>query len=180
MLRVTLRELLLLTAFIGGGLAALKYAGATTFLVLANGVHLCLMVAAVFALVDRGRRQAIASGFAACLAIYLALLMVSYPQQGRYTMITGKLLGTLYEAMAVRTYFDRQTGMEIPYDPQWRISGYPNNLQRDSLPDGGHFAAVGHYLWALLFGYLGSRLAAWIYARRVKAEAVAKGSPPKP
>jgi hypothetical protein len=28
--------------------------------------------------------------------------------------------------------------------------------------------ATGHVLWALLFGYLGSRFALWLYLRRLR------------
>jgi hypothetical protein len=175
MLRITLRELLVLTAFVAAGLAALKYAGDVTLMIMTSGVHLCLMAMTVIALVDRGRRQAIASGFTACVAIYLALLMFREPN-ALYWWMTDKLLGRLHEAMVTETWVDLLTGQEVAFDPQWRVVGLPGNIGGKQSPRDIHFKGVGHYLWALLFGYLGSRLAAWIYARRVKAEETARAA----
>jgi hypothetical protein len=42
----------------------------------------------------------------------------------------------------------------------------PNKIAPLSSIDMGNFMAVGNLLWAWLFGYLGSRLAVWIYTRR--------------
>ena len=49
MWRVTIRELLLVTAFVAGSLASLKYAGPVAWMVIASGVPLCLMITTVIA-----------------------------------------------------------------------------------------------------------------------------------
>jgi hypothetical protein len=166
MLRVTIRELLLVTAFVAGSLASLKYAGPVAWMVIANGAAACLMIATVVALVDRGRRQAIASGCAACLAIYLAMLSHT-ATSARGNWATDMLLERLNAAMMTQTWIERGTGQEVAYDPQWKVVGLPLNVGGSQSPSHSHFMAVGHMLWALVFGYLGSRFAAWIYARRL-------------
>jgi hypothetical protein len=163
MLRVTIRELLLLTAFIAIAFACLKYAEQMVWAVLATAVAALVMVTAVIAFVDRGRRQAIASGFVLCTVIYLVIVFTRVVAPD--TWATKLLLDRLYPVMMRQIWIDRDTGQEVA-DPQSMVGGPPANvggLQRPSL---GHFQAIGHILWALLFGYLGSRFAAWIYARR--------------
>jgi hypothetical protein len=167
MLRVSLRELLLLTAFVAGGLAALKYAGEAVWIVLSSAVPLCLMAATVVALVDRGRRQAMASGFVACMGIYWAMLMLT-GSAGRSHWPTEMFIGRLHDAMATRTWVDQRNGKVFNYDP--REDGAPNYFRTIESPEAGYFNAIGHFLGAILFGYVGSRFAAWIYMRRAKSE----------
>jgi len=116
-------------------------------------------------LVDRGRRQAIASGFAACLAIYLALLMFTNSAD-RERWATQMLILRLHQAMVTRTWYDNRTGEELAYDSRWPVIGYPDHVKANPSPKENYFRAVGHWLWALVIGYLGGRFAAWIYDRR--------------
>lgn len=68
--RVSLRELLLIVAFLAVGCAALKYASPTWITVVSACGLLCFMVAVVVALAERGRRQVLALGFASRMTIY--------------------------------------------------------------------------------------------------------------
>lgn len=172
-LRFSLRELLLLLAFVAVGCAALRYAGGLWLLGLSSGVLLLFMGAAVLAAVDRGHRQAQAIGFALCVAIYGVLFWSTSslmnaeqnpeldPQTGR--LPTSKALAPLFEAIVKRSYYDEMTGKETALP----APGFGGAYIRET-PDRGQFMATGHLLFALMFGYLGSRLALGAYTRRTR------------
>jgi hypothetical protein len=170
-LRFTLCELLLLLAFVAIGCAALKYAGGMWLAGLSSVVLLLFMGAVVLAAVDRGNRQAQAIGFALCVAIYGVVFWSTSsltsaeqnpdldPQAGR--LPTSKALAPVFEAIVKRSYHDVTTGQETaPPAP-----GFGGAYVRE-IPDRSQFMATGHLLFALAFGYLGSRVALWAYARR--------------
>ena len=166
MWRVTIRELLIVTAFVAGSLASLKYAGPVVWMVIASGVSLCLMISTVIALVDRGRRQAMASGFASCGAIYLAMSML-IASAGHGDLVTESLSTRLYLSMVSYNWYDKKSGEMVAFDPRWETVGYPPSIRRSAPSiDLSYFKSIGHLLWALLFGYFGSRFAAWLHARR--------------
>ncbi len=176
-LRFTLRELLLLLAFVAISCAALKYAVGLWLLGLSSGVLLLFMGAAVLAAVDRGQRQAQAMGFALCVAIYGILFWSTFsltnagqnPELDPYSgsLPTSKALAPLFEAIVKRSYYDMNTGKEIapPAPPNFISRGYVREK-----PDRGQFMATGHLLWMLLLGYLGSRVSLLAYARRLRSE----------
>ncbi len=64
MFRFAIKDLLFLTAFVAVGAAALRYGGDLWSLTLSSCLLFSTMIAAVVMVADRGRRQAIASGFA--------------------------------------------------------------------------------------------------------------------
>ncbi len=193
-LRISLQELLILVAFIALGCAALKYANDVWCTVLAASVLLLVMAAAIAALVDRGRRQAMAIGFTVCAAIY-GVAFWSAPlnnglQSRELDPYTGRLpttglLKPLYESMVRRTWYDFHTGQELPnFDPQKPQTtpgagggpyfasniGSPN-IGSQEFPDRGQFMTVGHWLWVMLVSYCGARFAEWLYRRRQVHEA---------
>ena len=87
MFRFTIKELLIVTACVAAGTAALRYGGDLWMLSLSSCLLLGLMAAAVVMVVDRGRRQAMASGFVVCVVIYRAALLLPVA----YTLPTMKL-----------------------------------------------------------------------------------------
>ena len=196
--RFSLRELILLIGFVAVACVSLKYAGFVWILILSAAVLLFFMGAVVVALVDRGRRQAEAIGFAAVAAIYGVLYWSSpdlpnttenqelYSHSGR--LPTSKALHPLAQVI-VRDYWVDSTGKEIVgYDPTTAggmgmggmgmggmmggggMGGFGSGPQYRQVPYHPDFMAVGHLLWTLLLGYLGSRLALWSYERRSKSE----------
>lgn len=189
--RFSLRELLLLIGFVALACVALKYAGSIWTLALSAIALLLFMGAAVVAVVDRGRRQAAAIGLALCLAIYGIVFWSSprddNPRQSRELdpydaqLPTSKALYPLFTVMVHGTYRD-SAGNEIKdYDPSQNAGGMGSGGMFSSggmgggayyheVPERTQFMAVGHLLWALLLGCLGSRLAVWSYDRRAKAE----------
>ena len=174
--RFSLRELLLLLAFFAIGCAALRYAGELWLIGLSSCVLLLFMVAAVLAAVDRGHRQAQAIGFALCMAIYGILFWSAPlttnveqsleldPYSGR--LPTSKAMAPLFGVIVKTTYYDMMTGKEIaPPTPGIGFGGYTREI-----PDRGQFMATAHLLWTLLLGYLGSRVALWAYAHRLRSQ----------
>jgi hypothetical protein len=173
-LRLSLWELFLVLGLVAVGCASLKYAGEVWWIVLSSVMLAGFLAAAVVAVVGRGPMQARAIGFVLCVAIYMLLLWSAPSINGGsasrefdpYTgqLPTSKLLRPLHAALSTQTWIDSATGQLIPnFDP--RAGMALNVFSVDSL-DRGHFMAIGHLLWAFLIGYLGSRLAAWIDARR--------------
>ena len=76
MLRYTIKDLLFLTIFVAVAAAALRYGGDFWMLTLSSCLLFGLMIATVVMFVDRGRRQAMATGFVACVVIYQAALLL--------------------------------------------------------------------------------------------------------
>ena len=176
--RFSLRELLLLLAFFAIGCAALRYAGGLWLIGLSSSVLLLFMIAAVLAAVDRGHRQAQAIGFALCMAIYAILFWSTpvpmnvevNPELDPYTgrLPTSKALFPLFEAIVKRSYHDMMTGKEVAAPTPG--PGFGGAFSVRETPDRGQFMATGHLLWTLLLGYLGSRVALWAYARRLRSQ----------
>ena len=172
--RLSLRELLLALAFVALACAALKYAGEVWWTVLSAGVLIVFLAATVLAVVARGQEQALAIGFVLCVAIY-GLLIWSAPidpgdQQSREldpysgSLPTTKVMRPLFDALVTRT--------------QTPMSGFGGGVMMTrETPERSQFMAISHLLWALALGYLGSRFAGWIYARRVRSE---ERPPPTP
>jgi len=205
MLRFTIRELSLVTAFLGVGCAALKYASDTWITILSAGLLALFMAATIAAVLDRGQWQARAAGFAICVAIYGALLWSARTNAGNdsreldpYTggLPTTKLLKPLFEVMVKRTWIELATGKEVPdYDPtkasgmgggfggegggfggEGGGGGFGGGVGGRESPPRAKFMALGHLLWAALLGYLGSRFAYAIYLRRSVNEKTEKPS----
>ncbi|HEX5105987.1 MAG TPA: hypothetical protein VFV87_19345 [Pirellulaceae bacterium] len=119
------------------------------------------MYIAVVAVIERGERQAAALGFVLWMAVYVSLLFLQ-PDTRRFP--TEKLLTPVFESVVTRTWVDDRTGAVIPdYDPE-----KPSRLVSEKTdPEHRWFMNIGHVLWALLLGYIGSRIATWICARRI-------------
>jgi hypothetical protein len=189
MFRISLRELLLLTALAAVCLISLKFASAGWMTWVRTGAILILISAIVVAVGDRGPRQKFALAFAIVVAGYHFAIMAepgtetnsgSPALQGAAGPLpTSQLLESLYQAIAVTDWYDPFTGQVIgPYDPR-----QPNPPSIGPPPGGGGFVAgigpqlrtrpnqypfmrIGHIWWALLFGYVGGRVAQLIDSRR--------------
>jgi hypothetical protein len=174
-LRVSLWELFLVLGLVGVGCASLKYAGEVWWIVLSSAMLAGFLVGAVAAVVGRGAMQARAIGFVLCVAIYMLLVFWSAPFNDDGTtsrefdpdtahLPTTKLLLPLHAALSTLIWIDASTGKPMPnFDPH---TGTGLNVYSVDSINRAYFMAIGHLLWAFLIGYLGSRLAAWIDARR--------------
>jgi hypothetical protein len=138
MFRFTIKDLIFLTVFVAVATAALRYGGDLWSLTLSALLLFGTMIAAVLIVVNRGRRQAMASGFVVCVVVYRAALLLPTA----YTLPTMKLSLIIQPSLA-------------------------NSFQ---------FPDIAHLLWSLLFGYLGARLAGFVYSRRITEEARAARS----
>jgi hypothetical protein len=160
-LRVSLRELLLLLGFIALACAALKYANDWWETAISAVALLLLMVSVVVALVDRGRRQAVAIGFAAFMGLYG---LMGWIRQG--DLPTGMPLSFVYRWVVNETWIDLTTGQVVPNYAPTAASNFGAAVGLSQTPDRGTYMEIGHLLWGLLLGYVGSRLAAWVFSRR--------------
>ena len=188
--RYSLRELLLVIGFFAIACVSLKYADRVWELVLSASLSLLLMGAAVTAFVDGGRRQAAAIGFTVVVVLYAIAFWSGAPNEGvgrnsELDLRRGKLpsttaLALLFPHIVQDSWVDPE-GAPIPgyvpmeNDAQLAIhvgSGRFNdpNARFVEVPNRSDFMAVGHLLWTLLLGYLGSRLALYCYDRRTKGD----------
>jgi hypothetical protein len=98
---------------------------------------------------------------------------------------TTTLLEPLHNALAVEQWTQTDTGETMAitrgddgtlYDPWGRVfdpasPAVPNTWRREATnPEAASFLAVGHFGWALLFGYIGSLFARAAYARGRREE----------
>jgi hypothetical protein len=164
MFRYTIRELALVISFLAVACAALKYASEVWWLVLSASALLGIMAAAVMAVADRGRRQAMAAGFVVCVVIYMA---VSRSESQDWSLPTTKVLQWVYESMAIITWRSAIHGeIVLDYEPS---ELNPNLFMvPESSINRTQLIQIGHLLFAIAFGYLGSRFAGWIYQRRAR------------
>ena len=157
---VTLREMLLWLVFVGLACAALKYADEPWWwLLLGTCAWVLFLVALVAALVDRGPRQAWAIGAVSWMAVYGVLLLSGVP------LPTSDALQQAYRVFAEEAAANPRV---YPLLTQYGPQGDLNVVLTELSPSYDSFARNGHLLWALLFGYLGARLATWVYARRTQ------------
>jgi hypothetical protein len=159
-LRVSLRELLLLLGYIALACAALKYANGWWEAAISAVALLVLMASVVIALVDRGRRQAAAIGFAAFMGIYGLVGWISDRE-----LPTGVPLSLVYRLVVNETWIDASTQQVVSESEEafllaQGLAGIKQTPNREM------FMQIGHMLWALLLGYIGSRLGRWVYSRR--------------
>jgi predicted PurR-regulated permease PerM len=188
--KLSLRELLLVVGAFATGCAALKFANNPWWYVLSALALSGILSAAVIAAVDRGRPQAFALGFVICAATYGLFLVLADkggqlsreldPYEGR--LPTTRLLRPLFELIVDRTWYESQTGKPLPgYQPagaeaspiygSTAVSAAGPIPYAEERPTRNEFMRLGHLLWGLLLGYLGGRLGAVIYTRRVRRAA---------
>lgn len=196
--RISLRELLVLAAAVAVavGCAAMQSADEMWLAVVGSGILLAFMAMAVLAAVQRGARQAFAIGFVLCATIYRLLLVGSGQEMDPYAgrLPTTRLLRTAYEAVRDEWYVDAATGRRFRRrdNPaaadaarkqdalQQQLSGWTplgalkaTAYYAGEKPVRAEFMALGHALITCLAGYLGGRFAVFVYAGRVRREALA-------
>jgi hypothetical protein len=163
---LSLRELLLALAFVAVACAALKHAGDVWWALLSAALLLAFLAAAVVAVVGRGPGQARAIGFVLCVTIYIGLTITGLLNHG---LPTFALLNAAYPVVATTEWLDLKTGRVIS-EEQALNADLELSVGSRQLPEQRDFFAVGHLLWAVTLGYLGSRFAGWVYARRLQRE----------
>ncbi len=183
---LSLRGLLLAVALAGLACVSLKFANDWFWIGLSGAAMLLFMAAAVVAFVGRGAGQAFAIGFVLCMGIYCGALFASGPDPYAGALPTTKLLRPAFEAIVTFEYV--VVGSMGIYDPTRRFATQAEAVAYQSAnrgttvsmgfsggggvsgmetPTRESFMAVAHVWWAVLFGYLGGRLARLVYLRRV-------------
>jgi hypothetical protein len=187
--RLSLRQILTLFAAMAAACAALKYANEWWRAFAAFTVLLAFVAAVIAAIVDRGPRQAFAIGAAVAIGVYMLLLYsmnqqidnaanwrVSNPEFEPYDGIlpTTRLLRTLHSGIVEVWNVNPQTGELIKKLPPQTYGGqgFRNTSSVFEVPRRNEFAAVGHCLWALAFGYAGGTFGRYAHGRRLVADAV--------
>lgn len=180
LLRLSLRELLVLIALAATAIVSLQFASAGWETVVATIVIVAFALAAIVALVDRHARQAFAIGFAVSMVIYgVVLAGASFNSQGaslEFNPDTGKLpttrlLRPVFAAIVKTRWIDFRTGQEVPgYDPQ-NPGPDMQFVSLDERPERSAFMRIGHGWWALVLGYLGGWFGRFVYLRRIREPA---------
>jgi hypothetical protein len=162
--RISLRQLFMFVALVAVAIVSLRYASPLWQGVIGMATMLAFFAAVLAGIFDRGPRQV--------FAIALALVMLAYglaASQGRPP--TTLILRALHGAMAEYHGRDANTGQVIPdFDlAKWQAdlaaTGTTSIVVIPSPPE-EEFMPIGHYWFALLFGYVGGKFARFVYLRR--------------
>jgi hypothetical protein len=185
LVRLSLREMLVLFALCATALVSLQFASAGWEMVVGALAALAFAAAVIVALVDRQAPQAFAIGFAVALTIYVAILasqgslgaagpnLEMNPDTGK--LPTTQLLRPVFAAVADTRWIDFRTGKEVPnYDPN-NPGPDMQYISMDERPQRGAFMRIGHCWWALVLGYLGGWFGRFVYLRRMAASTLASG-----
>jgi hypothetical protein len=174
MFRISLRELLILVAAVALAIVSLKTE--STFLrgIIELLAMLALGLAVIAAILDRGRRQAIAIGAAVMMSGYAGLILV-HNFADDDPMPTTSLLISVHGWVAHSGWVDAATREDVAIDGQ-SLTLHPNGanmfngrpvewVERPPLTD---FLATAQCWLLLLLGYIGGHFARFVYIRRCK------------
>ena len=169
MLRFSIRQLLVATAFAATGIVALLNA-TPTIAATAIGLLLALLGAAVLlASFRNAERRAFWIGFSAIGWLYFVFCFVpifgSDVPLGWSRLITGTAAGALHNRLFMRTRVQPQPppGFADPFGPpSGTVITYFDG------PGYAEFIQVAQSHWTILFATCGGWFAAWLYATREK------------
>jgi hypothetical protein len=163
-LRLSLGGLLVLVGAAAFGCAALKFANGWWLAAISVITLTAAVAGTIMVLLDRGRRRAFAIGF-------LVVLVISQVPSGAQRMrdSSGRLLGTLYPAIRVSHYENRDGEIIDPVIPEQRIGPVVPFIKVNA-PDYESFMSVGQQLTTLLLAALAGLFAQYVYARRQREE----------
>ena len=168
--RFSLREMLILLAFVAVGFAALKNAGFVWQLILSTAGLLLFLTTSIVALIDRGKRQVASIGIVAGILIYIA--SVSALESHVFRAPTSQMLRSLHGAVARVSWVDSSGNVIEGYDPNVPSSTV-GRVGAVVEPDSETFMATGHLLCMLVFAWFGRQIAFWSYYRRLDETAAA-------
>jgi len=167
---MTIRELMLIVLSVAVAIAGLRSGGILASLVIGVSAITTVCIAIV-AFVGHRRARVSSIGFLIPVLAYAMVVNVagdSEIQLSKGVLPTTQLLWPAYKAIVRVNYSDQFTGQFLP-DDDIRI------VQRNSQTIGGmggvmvhempvreSFASLAHLLFAMLFGYVGSKFALWV------------------
>jgi hypothetical protein len=187
MFRISLRELLILVAVAALCIVSLKYASHTWSSLVTTAAMLLVFAAVIVAVANSGSRQKFALAFAILAAGYHFVVDTvggevsglspapgfSEPQVNPEGVLlpTSQLLQFLWLRIQFSEWLDPFTGKSLgkvvpgqPPPPVPAGPGFGPNV--NSHPRYDTFMRIGHLWWALLLGYVGGRVASFVYQRR--------------
>jgi hypothetical protein len=184
--------MLMLVALVALVIASLKYADDVWLAIVAAVAMLALIAALIIAVVDRGPRQAFATGVALTMIAYGLILITGQRTSGNSGNVysrniefdqwagrlpTTRLLRYVHTAVQRSEWIDSNTLKVIPnYDPNNpvipKMGGggfFPGGgAQHREIPPREIFMPIGHCWWALILGYCGGQFGRFVYARRMR------------
>ena len=177
--RITIARLIAAIAFIGVGLAALRYATELWASGVFTSTLLVLGMAAAYAAQRRGPRRAFWSAFVAFGTGYMILAFGPWFEVSiRPRLLTTKVLDALYPLVTPgpegrEALWDYATGRRVTRfspdgrilpiwnpDPSVRIWWWPDATRQ------ARFQTIGHSLFALLMAAIGGTVSGYFYANR--------------
>jgi hypothetical protein len=167
--RISLRELLLLVALAALALASIRYAATTWRTAVYTVTMAVFMWGAVVAVVDRGPRQAFATGLVLIMMIYAVLVRNGVPPTGALNreldpddgrLPTTRISRFIYHPVRTVRWFDRTPGSTrgelVNYDPNNPPPGVLRARRSTDIdPPADLFMQIVHCWWTLLLGYIG-------------------------
>ena len=181
-MRISLRELLILSGVVAVGIATLLYGGPITSGVVVSLVGVITIAMVIRALVESDVRRSTAIGFAVTSLAYLGILIIANDaKQKEFDPYDGDLPTTRVLQPIIEWAWSQQ---EYYLDPQGKVSKQPppqgttvmsvragqkswgGNWSRVEVPHREDFMMTGHALWTLLFAFLGSKYAGHVYRHR--------------
>jgi hypothetical protein len=184
MFRITLRELLTLTAAIALAIVSLR-SGSEFWQGVIGLFALFAMGAAIIAAVfERGHRRVFAIGAAIVMVGYGVLVALTRDQlyDVDADMPTTVLLQSMHPIFQHGGWVFTSGG-DVPPDASVLSNADGSNsvsgrlVYYEERPNPQGYMPIGHYWFLLLFGYIGGRFAQFIYIRRNKE--TSQQSPPK-
>ena len=179
MLRISLRQLLLLIAAVALAIVSLKYASPAWQIFVGLALMVALILSLAIGLFDRGPRQAFAIANAVVMIAYL-LVLIEWVGVGQ-KLPTTQLLLNLYPSVVELRWYYEVGGAVSPQDQDliqvgnrgfYEVRGAI--LEKREVPNSDVFITIGHCWWAFVLGLLGGHFARFVYVRRMKETTAAK------
>ena len=184
MIRISLRQLMLIVLLVAVAILSLKFASAGWQAVIGGLAMITLFAALVVAAVDRGPRQAFAIGYLLVMVSYGVIVLNGARSSGAWgskslemdqwegRLPTTLLLRYIHMAVDKSEWFDDSTGKVVPnYSPP--AGGGFGSVRYREVPPREVFMPIGHYWWAILLGACGGIFARWVYLRRTREQLAA-------
>ena len=174
MLTFSIRELLMIVAFLAFAAASLSIGGALA-MAMSTIVGVCFGALSIVAIVARDQRQAFAIGFVLPFSLYVAIHYASEADEldpyNHSALVTTRAVQPIHRAIARQTWTEQLSGKVLPVfklDPytvpepgadKIYVSHTGTAGSLTETPDRPTFMMVAHCLFASVLGYVGAKFA---------------------